>query len=193
MRDPELEGIHRILSLTRDGLSKAPIGLTTTDREWGYLVKVLSYVWVDQARAQARVVGFTLIEFVIVVASIAIILTIAMPVYTDYTIRAKLKDVLGAATTGQAAVAAACTENPELTGLTNAAVGYDPEASIWVEDIVVSADCRTPIITISTRNTGAPADPRITLTGNLAEDHASIAWLCTTTARNQHAPSTCRR
>src|SRR5690606_4550558 len=68
--------------------------------------------------------GFTLIELMIVVAIIAIILTLALPVYTNYSIRAKIGEALSVAAAAKTTVAATCMENPILTGLNNDAVGY---------------------------------------------------------------------
>jgi type IV pilus assembly protein PilA len=146
----------------------------------------------SKSRNPHRSAGFTLIELMIVVAIIAIILTIALPVYTDYTIRAKIGEALSVGAAAKTATAATCTANPELTGLDNAAVGYDFEASSWVEAIAVSGDCSAPVITISTRNTGAATDPQILLIGAFQDGESKVTWACTTNARNQHVPRTCR-
>jgi type IV pilus assembly protein PilA len=143
-------------------------------------------------RRQSIATGFTLIELMIVVAIIAIILTLALPVYTDYTIRAKVGEALSVAASTKTALASTCIENPELTGLTNAATGYGFETSTWVENIIVSGDCVTPVITITTRNTGATIAPQIILTGALNTGTGRMTWTCATTGQPQHVPSTCR-
>ena len=141
---------------------------------------------------QSVAAGFTLIELMIVVAIIAIILTLALPVYTDYTIRAKVGEALSVAASTKTAVGSTCIENPALTGLANAAAGYGFEASTWVEDIVVSGDCSAPVITITTRNTGATIAPQIILTGAVDAGAGRVTWTCVTTGQPQHVPSTCR-
>jgi type IV pilus assembly protein PilA len=136
--------------------------------------------------------GFTLIELMIVVAIIAIILTLAQPVYTNYTIRAKLGEALSVAAATKTAVTSTCHENLTLTGLSNSQAGYSFSPSKWVQDIAVSGDCTQPVITITTQNTGAPGNPEITLTGTFADGVGAIIWACTSTAENYHLPATCR-
>ena len=138
--------------------------------------------------------GFTLIELMIVVAIIAIILTLALPVYTNYTIRAKIGEALSVAAAAKTTVTATCMEDPTLTSLDNDKVGYAYVESTWVESITVSEDCLEPVITIVTRNTGAPAPaPEITLTGFLETNSGKVNWICASpNAPNYLVPSTCR-
>lgn len=141
--------------------------------------------------------GFTLIELMIVVAIIAIILTLALPVYTNYSIRTKIGEALSVADSAKTAVASTCMENPTLTGLDNEAVGYFYDtfnSSTWVATINVTEDCSEPVITIVTRDTGAPVpDPEITLTGLLNLSGGDFSWACASpNAPNYLLPSTCR-
>jgi type IV pilus assembly protein PilA len=138
--------------------------------------------------------GFTLIELMIVVAIIAIIITLALPVYTNYSIRAKISEALSVAAAAKTAVSATCMEEPALIGLNNDAAGYSYDTSSWVESITVSEDCTQPLITIVTRNTGAPAPaPEITLTGTPGSEGGKFTWQCASpNAPNHLVPSTCR-
>jgi type IV pilus assembly protein PilA len=79
--------------------------------------------------------GFTLIELMIVVAIIGILAAIALPAYQDYTIRARVSELL----LGASSVRTAVTENAQslntLTGagtttLAPAAVGYLSGAAV---------------------------------------------------------------
>lgn len=138
--------------------------------------------------------GFTLIELMIVVAIIAIILTLALPVYTNYTIRAKVGEALSVAAATKTAVTITCMENPDLTDLNNNAAGYSFAATTWVESINVSEDCSEPLITIVTRQTGAPDPaPEITLTGFPDMAGGKFTWVCASpNAPNHLLPATCR-
>jgi prepilin-type N-terminal cleavage/methylation domain-containing protein len=144
------------------------------------------------AEVHRRPGGFTLIELMIVVAVIAIILTLALPVYSHYTIRAKFGEALSVAAAAKTAVAATCHEDLTLKALTNNKAGYGFSPSTWVQSIEVSGDCYQPVITIATRNTGAPGDPEITLTGFFGASQGAITWLCQATIENYYLPPTCR-
>jgi type IV pilus assembly protein PilA len=138
--------------------------------------------------------GFTLIELMIVVAIIAIILTLALPVYTNYSIRAKIGEGLALAAAAKTTVAATCIESPLLTDLNNNKVGYVSSESEWVESITASASCTQPVITIVTKNTGAPSPPpEFTLTGTIGSSTSSVTWVCASTNTPNHLlPAACR-
>jgi len=138
-----------------------------------------------------RGAGFTLIELMIVVAIIAIIVTLGLPVYNNYTIRAKISEGLSVANAAKSAVATTCQEDPTITALTSAKAGYEfNNATQYVASVVITGDCTTAIISVQTQTTGAAPDPMLTITGELKQGH--IDFSCVSTGPNRHVPEMCR-
>jgi type IV pilus assembly protein PilA len=136
--------------------------------------------------------GFTLIELMIVIATIAIVVALALPVYANYTIRAKVGEALSVGASAKTATTGTCVEDPTIAALTPDLAGHAFEASKYVETVVIGGPCVAPVITITTRNTGAVVDPVLTLTGVLTLGSGHMSWTCTGTGLNIHAPKTCR-
>ena len=59
--------------------------------------------------------GFTLIELMIVVAIIGILAAVALPAYQDYTIRAKVSELILAASSARTAVSEKLQADPSAT------------------------------------------------------------------------------
>ena len=126
--------------------------------------------------------GFTLIELMIVVAIIAIILSLAIPVYSNYAIRAKIGEGMSVANAAKSAVSSTCIETPTITNITNPMAGYGfietSGSKSYVKDIQASGSCRNPLITITTKNTGQLPDPIVIMTGELIQNSGHVAWAC---------------
>ena len=137
--------------------------------------------------------GFTLIELMIVVAIIAIILTLALPIYSNYTIRAKIGEALSVANAAKTATSATCVEDPTLTGLDIDKAGHSFTESPYVRTMTVTGPCTAPVITITTQNIGlSNVDPVITLTGDFPVGSGRVNWTCTANVSNTYLPNECR-
>ena len=80
--------------------------------------------------------GFTLIELMIVVAIIGILAAIAIPAYQDYTVRAKLSEVMGIAAKDKTTISEYyVTQGKMPADAAIAGVSEDPSQSQYVEVI----------------------------------------------------------
>ena len=136
--------------------------------------------------------GFTLIEFMIVVAIIGILAAIAIPAYQDYTARAQMSEAITLAGGAKTAVA----EVWQTTGdwpTTNASAGLDAAANINGEYVAQVAVAGNGVITATMRGV-APVLNDIrgqTLTMTPTDQGGSISWGCVASVPRL-APSACQ-
>jgi type IV pilus assembly protein PilA len=100
--------------------------------------------------------GFTLIELMIVVAIIGILAAVALPAYQDYTVRARISEVILAASVGRTAVSETYA-NAGRMNMPAQSVGVDNQTSLYVASIgweVIDAD--NGRIVVTTPAAGAP-------------------------------------
>ncbi len=136
--------------------------------------------------------GFTLIESMIVLAVIAIIVTLAIPAYSNYSIRVKITESLSIAASAKTSVAATCQEDLTIANLNNELAGYKFEETKYVLNIVLGGPCLQPTITMTTQATGAQPDPVLIITGYFTAGKGSISWTCESSSPNFLVPETCR-
>lgn len=123
--------------------------------------------------------GFTLIELMIVVAIIGILAAVALPAYQDYTTRAKVSEMILAASSGRTALSEAYATNSEFPA--NAS-GYITNASSqYVASITYTRDTSNKasiIVTGSGKLGGTANNQTIALTGEGDPNTGTVKWTC---------------
>ena len=133
--------------------------------------------------------GFTLIELMIVVAIIGILAAVALPAYQDYTVRAKMSEVVLAASAMRTSVA----ENFQVKGYMPIAASIPPitQSSKYVSTITYSTGNSTTA-TITAASVITNATGNIVLTGTGSTSSGVVDWKCTGTVAPKYLPSSCK-
>ena len=131
--------------------------------------------------------GFTLIELMIVVAIIGILAAVALPAYQDYTVRAKVTEVILAASGGKTGVAESYAAN----GSMPSAASFTPVSQ--VSKFVASVAWSGTVITA----TASAAEPKmsagtITLTPLADSTTGVLTWTCGGSIASKYRPASCQ-
>ena len=139
--------------------------------------------------------GFTLIELMIVIAIIGILAAIAIPAYQDYTVRAKVTELIGAASPCKTGVSEYWGTNAQTFPAALASAGCDTVASKYVASIALAATGGEITVTAGTGLGGDPtADGKtVLLTPNVTGATNALNWACAAgTMPAKFLPSSCR-
>ena len=121
--------------------------------------------------------GFTLIEPMIVVAIIGILAAVALPAYQDYTTRAKVSEVVLAASSARTNLAEIVSTN-NLGFPTTASYTPASQSSKYVKSVAyASTASATGVVTVTAQGDSNIQDKTLGLTGT-ADANGQVTWVC---------------
>lgn len=139
--------------------------------------------------------GFTLIELMIVIAIVGILAAVALPAYQDYTVRAKLSEVLARGAEAKTSIveyySARSTLPPSSTA---SSAPFNTGGAGIVKN--VAWDVTDKKITLTVRDTGTPVHDKTIDLAITSTAGGVIIWECKSGASNgvasKYLPGSCK-
>ncbi len=137
--------------------------------------------------------GFTLIELMIVIAIIGLLAALGLPMYQDYTVRAKVTELILAATPAKTAL----TESVQVGSKLPETLGLDAQKSKYVASVGYArdaADANVGVITVTAAEQPRIGGKTLQLKATLGTD-GQLAWSCGPGANGieaKYLPASCK-
>ena len=135
--------------------------------------------------------GFTLIELMIVVAIIGILAAVALPAYQDYTVRAKVTEVILAASAAKNSVsegAQVFSAMPKVASIT-----LQSASSKYVSSVTYTySSASAGAIVATAQGESKISGSTINLAGALDATSNQIVWTCSGSIAAKYRPASCQ-